>query len=200
MTSTQRDLSVAHVIDMFNGLDLLVTDDGQQIEAKGNELQKLYLRRKGSPDPQQRNAADSWFKHLSWLKDERERAELLKIVWAHFMHLADVTLDAASNAGVKELTPRLHAGLERLALEECKCDSPLARRFVEDYLREHGIYIGKVFVRPGRVEDFAAVSRLGQISLSWSLPTINWDEIEIVREEEIPSPGNRPAEPKTIYP
>lgn len=32
-----------------------MTDDAAEIDAKGNALQPMYLRMKGSPDPQQRN-------------------------------------------------------------------------------------------------------------------------------------------------
>lgn len=179
MASVQEQFTVAHVIDMFKGLNLLVTGDGQQIEAKSKELEPRYLRMKNSPDRQKGVEADLWFKNLSYMKSQR--TELLDIVYKHFAQLADTTLEAALLARTKQLTPELYSQLERLALEQCKCDTPLAQRFVETYLQDKGLTIGTGIVPVNLVERLTAISSVGQVELHWQLPSANCDEMFLNR-------------------
>lgn len=180
------------VIEVFQGLNLLVTDDEQQIEAKGNELQAFYFRKKASPDPRQRSEADTWFKDLACLK--AKRSELLGVVRAQFAHLADTTLEAALSSGTKELTPRLYAQLEQLALRECNCEPPLARSFVEDYLREKGISVRGTLVFPHLVERLVVAPSVGQVELSWRLPAEDCDEVIVKRFELTPDGKSEASE------
>lgn len=187
MTAPQRIQTIVHVIDMFAGLNLPVTDDSRQIEARGNELQNLYLRRKGSTDPQQRNQADVWFKNLTDLKFER--AELIAIVRDHFAQLADTALAVALSSRINTLTPEVYAQLEQFALEQCRCDPPLARDIVESYLRQRGLALAGALVSPQLVEQFTAVAAVGQVELSWKLPDQECDEV-IVRRFALDQAGS----------
>lgn len=177
--ANKKKITTTEVIAMFRGLNLPVTDDQNQVESKGDELEKLYLRRKNSPDAQQRNEADQWFEHLAKLKNNR--AALLDIVEHHFGQLADTALEVALSAGISTLTPEVHAQLETVALSQCNCDAPLARRFVQDYLDKKGIGIEKNLVFPRLVERLTAHSTVGRVELAWTLPAEDCDEIVVRR-------------------
>lgn len=186
MSPSEKQLSVAHVIDMFKGLNLPVTDDGQQIEVKGKELNDFYLRKKNSPDPQERHEATIWFKNLTALKTRR--AALLDVVREHFIQQADLNLETVLSSGTTTLTPKVYAGLEGLALKQCKCDPPLARAFAEDYLRKSGLKIGEPLVYPQLVKNLVAVPSVEQVELKWKLPEKDCDEV-IVRRFKITQAG-----------
>jgi hypothetical protein len=182
-TLTKQDsgkkTTTAEVIVMFRGLNLPVTDNQDLITARGKELEPLYLRRKASPDAQQRNEADRWFKHLSQLKSQRPA--LLEIVYNDFIQLADTVLAVALNMGTNCLTPEVYAQLEKIALEQCNCDAPLARLFLEKYREEKGLTLKGTLVSPHLVEHLTAVSSIKGIQLSWKLPADYCDEVVLVR-------------------
>lgn len=138
--------SVAHVIDIFRSLNLPVTDDSQQIDAKRKEFYDFYLRMSNSPEPQQRYRAQNWFQNLTRL--QKERSALLDIVYKYFTLLADIALDAALSSGTETLTQTAYDKLKQLSLEECKCDPLLADRFLNNYLRQRGIAIDNRIVLP----------------------------------------------------
>ncbi len=176
---TGKKRTTAEVIAMFRGLNLPVTDDQDRIEARGKELEPLYLRRKASPDAQQRNEADRWFKYFSQLKSQRPA--LLEIVYNDFIQLADTVLEVALNLGTNHLTPEVYAQLEEIALEQCNCDTSLARHFLEKYRQEKGLALKGALVSPHLVEQLTAESVQKGIRLSWKIPAVDCDEVVVVR-------------------
>jgi GTPase SAR1 family protein len=180
--ATHEQLTAVQVIQMFEGLRLPVTDDAQQIIAKYQELNTHYLRQKNSTDGQKRVQADQWFKHASLLKLEAERKRMLEIVKKQFEQLANTVLQDRLAQGIQHLTAHLHRQLEELALTQYKCDAPLARRFVEEYLAQHNIKsIGDPLVIPRFVQALAVASRSGRVDLQWQLPAAECDEVVIRR-------------------
>ena len=119
-TADLKKWTATQVIEMFQALDLPVTDDEGLIDAKASELKPLYLRMKGKTDPKDRFKADAWFANLAEL--QQSRAELLEAVRNLFNRLANAALDQAITAGITTLTPDLVAELEHLAQDECKCE------------------------------------------------------------------------------
>jgi len=179
MATIEKELTAAHVMDMFMGLRLPVTDDGDQIAGKARELRDFYLRMSRSTEPHKRAEAKLWFKNLTRL--EQDRPALLGVVRDAFDQSSDTALEAALSSGLRKLTPKLHAQLEGLALGQYKSDPPLARRFVEDYLRERGLQVDATLVFPHLVEKLEAVSAVGRIDLSWRLPAEHCDEVVLRR-------------------
>lgn len=136
--TTSKKLTAMHVIDMFKGLDLLVTEDSQQIEARIKKLSEMYHRMKGRADGQKRNEADLWFKNADRLK--KDRPALLDIVYRQFTQLADAALELILSSGTTELSSTdLYFKLQVLATDQCLCDTQLAHKFVKDYLQIKGI-------------------------------------------------------------
>ncbi|MGD2086296.1 MAG: hypothetical protein PVH61_08945 [Candidatus Aminicenantes bacterium] len=179
--TSSKKLTTTEVIAMFRALNLPVMDDQRRIETRGEELEELYSRHRISPDPQQSSDADRWFKNLTTLKNQRPA--LLDIVRQNFSQLADATLEIALSSGIKKLNREVYTQLERIALEQCNCDPPLARDFVEDYLGKKGIGIEENLVFPHLVEGLTAVPKVGIIELSWKLPDKDCDEVIVRRFE-----------------
>lgn len=191
-TASPPQRTALEVIEMFKTLGLPVCDDDQAIEQKANNQRARYLRDKNNPQGSVRERADRWFKTVSDL--QKDRPELLRIVYEQFTRLADTALKGAFGGGMTSLTQDLVDDLTRLANDDCRVESKLADRFVEDYMRERDIKIGEGIVRPGLVEDLTATSEPGKIVLNWSLPAAKCDEVEIVREDEAPAASKKRAD------
>jgi hypothetical protein len=176
-----KKLTTPEVIAMFRALNLRVTDDQNQIEAKGKELEPIYLQGRSSPEPLEVSEANTWFKNLVRLKNQR--ATLLDIVYTDFAHLANTSLEAALSVGKNRLTPELYNSLERVALDQCNCDAPLARSFLEKYRKEKKIQLKDGIVFPRLVEGLAAHAKIGHVELKWKLPDNDCDEIVVKRFE-----------------
>jgi hypothetical protein len=129
---SRRRLTATRVIEMFQALNLPVTDDAQLIEAKANELKPRYRRMKSLPDPHMSAEAEAWFRDLADIQMDLDR--LLGVIRDHFEKLLNTALKAAREAGLTTLTPALVEDLQRLAIDECRCDPALAERFLTDYL------------------------------------------------------------------
>lgn len=191
-TASPQQRTALEVIEMFKTLGLPVCDDDQAIDQKANSQRARYLRDKNNPQESVRGRADRWFKTVSDL--QKDRPALLRIVYEQFTRLADTALKGALSGGMTSLTQDLVDDLTRLANDDCRAESRLADRFVEDYMRERDIKIGEGIVRPGLVEDLTAMSEPGRIVLNWSLPTAKCDEVEIVREDESPAASKKRAD------
>ena len=153
-----RDLkrvTAVRVIEMFQALNLPVTDDEGLIDAKASELTPRYLRMKGKTDPKDRFKADAWFENLAEL--QQSRTELHDVVYALFKRLADGALKTWVLSGAVAPPAEMFSSLENLAMYECRCDPSLARVWVERYYLEesksisglaNGLHNGKAYVRP----------------------------------------------------
>lgn len=181
MASSKNDITTMHVIDMFKNINLPVTDDDHQIIENINKLEAFYNRQKNSPDPRASANADLWFKNRT--KIERDRDTLLKVVRDNFFQQADTLLEAAISSGLDQLTPQIYSNLERYALEQCKCDAPLARQLVEQYLKKRNYKIKGTLVFPHLIEQLSAFSSDNGIELRWKLPNTDCDEVVIKRSE-----------------
>ncbi|GEM_PF-1037179 len=188
-TASPPQRTALEVIEMFKTLGLPVYDDEQAIEQKINNQRARYLKDKNHTDPQIRERANRWFKNVDDL--QRHRQDLLRIVYEQFTRLADTALKGALGGGLTSLSQALVDDLIRIACDDCRAESKLADRFVEDYMRERDFKIGEEMVRPGLVEDLTATSEPGKIVLNWSLPTAKCDEVEIVREDEAPAANKK---------
>ncbi|MFO1432363.1 MAG: PEGA domain-containing protein [Candidatus Competibacteraceae bacterium] len=180
----QKAPTAAEVIAMFrDAVDLPVTDDGQKIADQAKTAEPRYARMKASPDAQQRNKADLWYQQIARLQNDRPA--LLKIVYAHFTHLADAALEAALSSGVTALTPVLHQQLRGFAEKECQCDSSLARKFVDQYLLTKKLKVLDLLVVPHLVETLTAAATVGYVKLDWQLPPVECDEVIVKRYETL---------------
>ncbi|MGE0129080.1 MAG: hypothetical protein AB7U82_13460 [Blastocatellales bacterium] len=191
-TAAPPQRTALEVIEMFKTLGLPVCDDDQAIEQKARSQRDRYLRDKKSPDAQVRERADRWFKNVEAMQNRRP--ELLSTVYEQFTRLADTALKGALGGGMTSLSQALVDDLIRIACDDCRAESKLADRFVEDYMRERDFKIGEEMVRPGLVEDLTAMSEPGKIVLNWSLPAAKCDEVEIVREDEAPAASKKRAD------
>jgi hypothetical protein len=168
---------------MFQDLGLFVCDDGSEIDKKVKELSPRYLQMKKRPDPKGWVIADEWFKHAEAV--QHRRAELIRVVYEKFVRDADTALHGSIGKGLTTLTQPLIDNLDRIARDGCRVDNGLAQQFLQDFMQERDLVLGEVLIRPSGVENFTAVGGLQKISLSWSLPSGNCDEIELAREGEV---------------
>ncbi|MEK9137721.1 MAG: hypothetical protein AAB393_11415, partial [Bacteroidota bacterium] len=197
-TAPSAQRTAQEVIDMFNELGLLVCDDGDEIKKRVDNASPRYLQMKRQTDPKKWVVSDKWFKNVEALQNHRP--ELLRFVYEQFERLADTSLKGAIGQGLATLNQPLIDALNRIAQEDCRVDDQLGKRFLDDYLRDRELEIGGEIVRPALVEDFTAVSGLGEITLSWSLPAQNCEKVELLREEEFLSAGKKPSrKSKTVY-
>lgn len=189
--SATSEWTAQEVIEMFADLGLPVCDDDQAIKEAVEDQRPRRLRETNSPDPRVREAAKRWFKNVDLMQNRRP--ELLQVVNEHFARLADASLKGAIAQGLKKLTQPLMDDLLRIACEDCRVDSKLAERFLENYMKLEKLELDEGIVRPALVEDLKATSGLSQISINWSIPLEKFDEVEIVREVISPTPGEESA-------
>lgn len=185
------------VIDMFAELGLPVCDEGDAIKQKFESKRAHYLKCRRDPTLSVREKGTAGIQNGEAMLSKRP--ELLQVVYEHYASLANTALSAAVASGVTTLTPILRDNLRTLARTACRVDDKLADRFLVDYMQEKGLEENKVFVWPSSVENLAAISGPGKISLSWVLPAENCDEIEIVRELEPPPADTVEAEKLVVY-
>jgi hypothetical protein len=190
--TSRKKLTATRVIEMFQALNLPVTDDAQLIEAKANELKPRFQQMKNHTDPHRRAEAEVWFKDLAEV--ELDLDKLLGVIRDHFEKLSNTALKAAREAGLTTLTAELVENLQQLAMEECRCDPALAEHFLTHYRAKHKYELDQPTVWPGSARDFQALSGLRSIQLIWTPPLDNCDEIKIVRTEQETRRGRKRAQ------
>lgn len=183
---------------MFQALGLLVCDDGDAIQQRVLSQRNKYLKDKTVPDPSVRARADQWFRDVEALQNRRPG--LSRVVYEHFAGLSRAVLAGAVASGITTLTPHIVNQLRTIAMTACRTDEPLTDRFLADFMRDEGLQLDEDLVRASMVEDFTAISGQGEIRLSWTMPPVSCDEVEIAREPESGRPaGRREHAPEIVY-
>src|ERR1043165_344708 len=100
-SSSTTKRTASQVIEMFQGLRLLVTDNETEIAKKADELRPQYQREKNNPDALTRARAERWYKDLVELQQGRQ--ELLAVIYQNFSQTAEVSLRAARAANLTTL-------------------------------------------------------------------------------------------------
>jgi hypothetical protein len=192
-------LTVDKVIDMFKELGLPVCDDPAQIEARFNEKKRVYLKELQSPVHSIRVHGEDGLKNGDMMLNRR--AELLEVVYQHFVTLAEGTrLDLISSGNKPVSQAWVEHITARFGVERCRLSPQLAEAFSQRYMAEKNLVLGDPAAGlPTPVTVFSATPDGGHIRLSWELPADHCDSVQIFRDE-IP-PEGKPVKPsgKPIY-
>jgi hypothetical protein len=129
--------SAPDVVRMFAELGLPVCDDTSIIQEKVDSQRQHYFRNMNSPDPDTRHKAHLWFNDVEVML--HRRSELIRAVYAFFASQADVSLKATFTESMTVLPPELKIRLRELLSTVCHVDDKLADRFLNEYIREHGL-------------------------------------------------------------
>lgn len=186
-SASSLQLTAQNVLDMFKDLGIPVCDDEDLIKQKFDARRDYYLRCLKNPQPSIHEKGEIGIKNGELLL--KRRPELLRIVYEHFVSLADTAISVALSSGISSLTTEVIDNLRTLLVNACKVDQALAERFLADYMQERKLEPEKELVTPGLIPDLTARSGADRISLQWQLPAEHWDEVEIVREQDTPAPG-----------
>lgn len=173
------NVTADQVREMFQKVNSKICDDQAAIQQSHDSLRARYLKDSNDSDPLVRLKAKQWFKDTEALLNRR--AGLLEVAYQKFYRFAEVTLKAVLNTGGRELTPELVEQVRELSLNECGVEEALADHWIQRYLKERHLTVGKQMVTVDPVRDFTAASGLGQIELSWTPPNSNYELVEITR-------------------
>jgi len=179
---------------MFKGLDLPVCDDLGSIQQKVKEKRERYLREGNSPDRDLAHKAKMWMKNAEAM--ENRRPDLLRVVYEAFRLDCDTAVHGAVASGNLRLTQHLLSDFNQKAISGFRLHPSLANEFVKRYVNERGFNEGDALVRPALVQQFTASSQISKIALQWTVPSRDFDEVEIIRESD--STGSK-KKSETVY-
>lgn len=193
------NLTAEDVIGMFRDqARLRVCDDQDDIEREYDAQCHKYQDQSNTGTPRDRDRADRWFSEMTLLRDAKRRAEVIKIVYRHFQALADTALSAAVATGNNRVNGPVLENLRRLLHDSCYVDDELARRFLDDYVRERGLELEGPIVKAKLASQFVAQAGIGQIELRWALPADSCDAVCIDRDPKPARKGKRKAD-EVVY-
>lgn len=194
----QAGHTAMHVIEMYETLDLFVTDDETLIKQKIDDKRSRYNMMKKSANGQDRAIADNWFKFTTDLKRQKKRQVLIEIVYEQFKTLADAAVESSLIGHTNELTQGLVDAFARIARETCRADDTLVRQFVADYLKDHNLSMGQALIQSRAVEQVEIASNLEGVKLTWVQPLQGCEAVEI-RRYQLDAAGNELGRPIVVF-
>lgn len=157
--------TVPEIVELFGQLNLPVTDDDQVIETAYQRQQKRWTHAKNSPGGIARVTAEQWFKAAAILRKQKNRAELIQIVYDSFVALADVTIETLIT-GQRHYVPESIANtLITIAQKQFNCDRALAEHFCDRYLQQHNLSVARLEKPTEQASATEVIALFGQLDL-----------------------------------